>query len=223
MSGGSAAVSGDTGPGAGASEALRDWQSVRDAADIQFAPVKPVVQVPPKPPAWLEAIGRFLKRILEPVGEAIGMSWPILSKVMLALAAIAALFVLWRLLSPLLGYRRKPKAAKEPEWAPDRAAALALLDDADKLAAAGRFDEAAHLLLMRSVGEIALARPDWLNPASTAREIAGIAGLPERARTAFARITALVERSLFALRPLDAADWQSARAAYADFALAGLQ
>ncbi len=218
MSGGKAAVS-----GAKSSDALRDWQSVRDAADIQFAPIKPVVQVPPKPPFWLEALGRFLKRILEPIGEAIGVSWPILSKVMLALAVIAALFVAWRLLSPLLGYRRKPKAAKEPEWTPDHAAALALLEDADKLAAQGRYNEAAHLLLMRSVGEIAAARPDWLHPASTAREIAQLAGLPERARSAFAQIAALVERSLFALRALEAADWQAARAAYADFALAGLK
>ncbi|MEP6868085.1 MAG: hypothetical protein ABJA20_06175 [Novosphingobium sp.] len=218
MSGGPAAVQ-DT----GASDALRDWQSVRDAADIQYAPVKAVPQVPPKFPSWLEALGRFLKRLLEPIGEAIGVSWPILSKVMLALAVIALLFVAWRLLSPLLGYRRKPKATKEPEWAPDHAAALALLDDADKLAAQGLYNEAAHLLLMRSVGEIAAARPDWLHPASTAREIAQLTGLPDRARSAFAQIAALVERSLFALRALEAADWQTARAAYADFALAGLK
>ena len=218
MSGGKAAIS-----GAKSSDALRDWQSVRDAADIQYLPVKPVVQAPPKLPFWLEWLGKFLKRILEPIGEAIGVSWPILSKVMVGLAVIAALFVLWRLLSPLLGYRRKPKSAKEPEWTPDHAAALALLEDADRLAAQGRYNEAAHLLLMRSVGEIAAARPDWLHPASTAREIAQLAGLPERARSAFAQIAALVERSLFAMRALEAADWQTARAAYADFALAGLK
>ena len=43
--------------------------------------------------------------------------------------------------------------------------------------------------------------------------------LPERARSAFAAIASRVERSLFALRALDAEDWQAARAAYADFAL----
>ncbi len=43
--------------------------------------------------------------------------------------------------------------------------------------------------------------------------------LPERARAAFAAIAARVERSLFALRDLDAADWREARAAYSDFAL----
>ena len=54
---------------------------------------------------------------------------------------------------------------------------------------------------------------------STAREIAGLAALPERARQAFAHISVRVERSRFAMRGLDAADWQSARAAYAEFAL----
>jgi hypothetical protein len=38
-----------------------------------------------------------------------------------------------------------------------------------------------HLLLQRSVHHIAEARPDWLLPASTAREIAGFPG-PARAR-----------------------------------------
>ena len=56
-------------------------------------------------------------------------------------------------------------------------------------------------------------------PASTAREISVLPMLPERARSAFAAIASRVERSLFALRALDAEDWQAARAAYADFAL----
>ena len=107
----------------------------------------------------------------------------------------------------------------EPEWAPDRAEAIALLEDADRLAAAGRFGEAVHLLLKRSVRHIADARPDWLMPASTAREIAMMPALPEAARQAFGTIAARVERSLFALRDLDSGDWQAAREAYAKFAL----
>jgi len=100
------------------------------------------------------------------------------------------------------------------------AAALALLDEADRLAADGRFDEATHLLLQRSVGQIAEARPDLVEPSSTAREIAAQPALPEKARGAFAVIADRVERSLFALRRLSLEDWQAARAAYADFALA---
>ena len=40
--------------------------------------------------------------------------------------------------------------------------------------------------------------------------------------TAFRIIAERVERSLFALRALDRTDWEAARAAYADFALARL-
>jgi len=70
------------------------------------------------------------------------------------------------------------------------------------------------------VGQIATARPEWIVPASTAREIASLPRLPERARRAFGVIAERVERSRFALRALAGEDWQAARAAYAEFALA---
>jgi hypothetical protein len=207
-----------------AGDAARDWQAVRDAADIQYTPLPPA-PVPPEPPepntpAWLEQLGEWLRSIFEPLGKALGMSWPVVEKVLLVLAALLALILLWKLvLEPLLAVRRKPNLAVEQEWAPSQAKATALLEDADRLAGEGRYGEAAHLLLQRSVSHIAEARPDWLHPASTAREIASLASLPERARSAFGVIAARVERSLFALRELDASDWQEARAAYADFAL----
>lgn len=216
MSGGETAIKGSR-----AGEALHDWQQVRDSADIQYAPVK-LPQVPPKPPAWLEALGRFLKAIFAPIGEALGLSWPVLQWILLGLAAGLVLLLVWRLVAPLLEYRRKPGEEAPAEWAPDRAAAMALLEDADRLAREGRYDEATHLLLQRSVSQIAAARPDWLHPASTAREISALTALPERARNAFATIAGRVERSFFALIPLDAQDWQTARGAYAEFALAEL-
>ena len=44
--------------------------------------------------------------------------------------------------------------------------------------------------------------------------------MPEDKPEAFATISERVERSLFALRSLDASDWEAARSAYANFALA---
>ena len=116
--------------------------------------------------------------------------------------------------------RAQAEEPAAPDWVPDAGEALALLEDADRLAAEGRYDEATHLLLKRSVGQIAAARPDLLEPSSTAREIAELPALSEAARGAFALIAGRVERSLFALRSLSADDWHAARAAYADFALA---
>jgi hypothetical protein len=199
------------------SDAARDWEAVRAASDIQFAPVQP--PVPPKTPDWLLSFAQWLEHLLGPLGKHLGMSWPVIEKILIGLAVIGVLVLLWAVLSPLIERLRDRQPAAEPEWTPDHAEAVALLEDADRLAATGRFDEAVHLLLRRSVGQIAAARPDWLNPASTAREIAGIAALPGAARAAFAAISTRVERSRYALRPLAAEDWQAARAAYADFAL----
>lgn len=197
-----------------AQDAVRDWQAVHADPSIQFAPLPPLNVPPREVPAWLKA----LRELLEPVGKALGMSWGVLQWVLVALAVIGVLYALWRLSEPWRE-RVKDEGVAVPEWTPDRAAALALLEDADRLAAEGRFAEATHLLLRRSVTQIADARPDWVHPASTAREISAIPALPGAARSAFNTIAIRVERSLFALRALDAADWQAARAAYADFAL----
>ena len=215
VSGGQATVSGTQQGGAEAS-----WQAIRADPSIQYGPVEFPKPPAEKPPEWLEALGRWLKSVFDPIGQSLGMSWPVLSKVLLAIAVACVLLLAWRLLAPWLeGLQTGNKPADEPDWAPPQAAAMALLEDADRLAAEGRFDEATHLLLTRSVAQIAAVRPGWVNPASTAREIAGHTGLPGKARAAFGVIAGRVERSLFALVPLDAADWQAARGAYADFAL----
>jgi hypothetical protein len=192
---------------------------MREAGDIQFAPVTP--KPPPETPDWMKDFSDWLRDLIEPLGRALGMSWPTLQYVLIVLGVLLALVVLWYLLAPLVErWRLRRKAGPEEEWAPDRDVAAALLADADRLAREGRYEEAVHLLLQRSVADIAEARPDWLLPASTAREIAGAPSLPQRAREAFAVIAERVERSLFALRRLDEADWTAARAAYARFALA---
>lgn len=115
---------------------------------------------------------------------------------------------------------RKQRTRKEETWRPEEAQAAQLLDEADVLAGEGRYDEAARLLLHRSIGEIDAHRPDLVRPALTSRDIAGHPLLPRGPAAAFARIAALVERSLFARRPLGADDWQDCRTAYREFAFA---
>lgn len=208
----------------GSQDALRDWQQIRDSGDIQYAPIPPEkLTPPPEPPGWLKAIGEWLDSVLraifEPLGKMLGMNASVLMWIVIGLTALLVLFILWRLVEPLIRAPRKPRTEAEPEWVPDREEAIALLEDADRLAAAGKFGEAVHLLLKRSVRQIADARPEWLLPASTAREIALMPTLSQAARQAFGTIANRVERSLFALRDLDAGDWQAAREAYAKFAL----
>ena len=203
-------------------DAAKAWEAVRADDAIQFAPINVATEIP-REPNWLDAVFGWLGRLLEPLGQALGMSWPVFRWVLLAIAIGAVLLLLWRMLSPALGWRPKPKPEAEAEvWTPAASDALDLLEDADALAAEGRFDEATHLLLQRSVGQIAAARPDLVEPATTARELAALGALPDAARTAFGTIAGRVERSLFALRALGADDWHAARAAYAEFALARL-
>lgn len=202
------------------------WEALRADGDVQFAPVQ-IPAIPPRQPGTFERLlaqaFNFLSDLLGPLGKALAGSWWWLQWAILALAVIVALLLLARLLG---GVQRKGKAgqgdAAEDEWRPDTAGSMALLEEADRLAAEGCFEAATHLLLQRSVGQIAAARPDWTRPSSTARELAALPALPDAARAAFGVIADRVERSLFALRSLDREDWEAARAAYADFALARL-
>lgn len=210
-------------PAAQSATPLESWEGVRDDSDIQFAEIEIPEIPPPEPNAFeraLMAFFDFLGAILSPIGSALGAAWPVLQWVLLAAAIAFVLYLIVNMVGPLARSRRETRAAEgEPEWTPDRVESLALLEDADRLAAEGRFDEATHLLLKRSVGQIAAARPDWVEPSSTARELAALPTLSEAARGAFGAIAERVERSLFALRSLDRSDWEAARAAYANFAL----
>ncbi len=197
------------------------WQELRADGDIQFAPVE-IPPIAPREPGWFENLMRWLSEQLAPLGKLLGTSWPVMRWVLLAILIALVLYMVIRLIDPELLRRRRRASdmAEQEEWRPDQGAATALLEDADRLAAEGRYDEATHLLLQRSVTHIASARPDWVDPSSTARELAALPSLPDAARGAFGVIAERVERSLFALRALNRADWETARAAYAEFALA---
>ena len=210
--------------GAASDSFARDWQAVRADAEIQFAPVE--IPTSAEAPDWWRALLEFLGEALEAVGgllaeigRAIGLSGPALPWVLGALFFALAALVAWRMFA-LSGGAPAQEARAADDWQPETSASLALLEEADRLAAEGRYDEATRLLLTRSIRQIEAARPGLLAPSSTAREIAASPALPDPARTAFAAIATRVERALFALRRLSAEDWQAARAAYADFALA---
>ena len=194
----------------------------------------PPAAPPPAPPAWLKSLGEAIRRLLHPVARLlhwIGGFVPdapyarILLWSVLALAAAGAVWMAvvrirdgeWR-----LPRRRRAAVAldtADDEWTPGAAPARVLLGEADALAVDGRFAEAVHLLLIRSVDDIARRRPSLVRPALTSRDLAAADAIPGGARALFTGIARTVERSLFGGRAVGADDWATARAAYADFAL----
>ncbi len=173
------------------------------------------IQPPPPPPSWLRAIGAFLES-LGPIFQA--AFW------------LAVVLVIGGLLYFLFGEAirlrfggntaRKDKRQDDHlvDLRPDAAAARSLLEEADALARQGRFAEAVHLLLFRSIEDIQERVEGGVPTSLTAREIAGLGKLPERAKRALKPIIQVVERSFFGGRAVDSAGWQEARRSYEDFA-----
>ena len=165
-----------------------------------------------EPPAWLE---RFLEWLgeLGPVWE--GLFW--------ILAIGIGGLILFSIGRSLFHYFTDRQVAIEEEeevedWRPEQQAAKGLLGDADALAKQGRYAEAAHLLLHRSIADIEERLPDFLRPALTSRDISRAKALPGPARSAFTAIASVVERGIFATRPVDEQGWSEARTAYEEFA-----
>ena len=182
---------------------------------------------PPDPHAaefWrkvLEWIGRFFRGM----GELFAPIAPVLPYLLYALA----IAVVCLLLSPVVRlflttrferlFARDHLRAEEP-WRPSKAAVAALLGDIDALAAEGRFDEAVHLLLVRSVADINAFRPDLVRLHYSARDILTHPLLPEAARPAFRAIVAWVEKSYFAGIAVGKEGFHACRQAYVDFVAA---
>lgn len=165
----------------------------------------------------LDAIAAFF--------EAIGSALGYLLVIIVALAILAGLYMVFGEAITLRG-RQKDKSAEPdistiPDLRPEQARAHALLEDADALAAQGRFAEAVHLLLFRSIDEIQEKRSGVIGRSLTSREIGALGVLPDSVRAALSPIIRIVERSFFGGRDVDESGWSEARASYESFAFGG--
>jgi hypothetical protein len=171
--------------------------------DFAAAPLEPERS----PPGWLSLF------------DALG---PLLQLVFWGGLAVMAVLAIW--FAAREGERRwrarRPRTARAVPAVqpPSETRARALMAEADRLAAEGRFAEAVHVLLFRGVDDIRDQRPELFRRALTSREIAALSALPERARAEFGRIAAVVERSFFGGRPVDAGSFAECRRAYEAFA-----
>ena len=178
---------------------------------LQFDPPSP-------PPNWLRSLLAFLAHL-----------GPLLQLTFYAAIVAVVLGFLYFLFGEALRVRfgrNESKSDKSgddviPDFRPEASVARSLLEEADALAHAGKFAEAVHLLLFRSIEDIQTRVETGVPRSLTAREIGRLGFLPDRARTALGPIIAIVERSFFGGRDVDQAGWQTARASYEDFAFGG--
>lgn len=175
---------------------------------------------PPPPPPTPE----WLKSLFNAIGDFFQWSAPAAKPLMWIAVAALLLFLLYHFVPAFarwvdnLPFRRKAGDADAEDGAgfAEAGAARALLAEADALAAEGRYAEAVHLLLYRSVQDIEGRRPGLVKPAMTSRDLAAARDLPPVAQGAFSRIARAVEISLFGGRAIDAGAWQTCRSAYAE-------
>jgi uncharacterized protein DUF4129 len=173
--------------------------------------------VAPKPPAWAKPVSDLLNG-LGPYMIYLFWGAVIIGALIIAVIVfLEAKGIAWR----WPWQKARGETPAEAEFRPDAAVAQILIAEADALAARGKYDEAVHLLLQRSVADIATRLPDFLRPSLTARDIAGHRSLPAGARSAFAEMARIVEAALFARRPVGAGGWNEARSAYERFAFSG--
>jgi hypothetical protein len=172
----------------------------------------PVVE-PPRPPGWLVA----LLRALEFLGPALEiLFW---GGVILVAGAIVFFFAREAIKARWPQRKQITDPRANVHWQPKAARARTLLADADRLAAEGRYAEAVHLLLFRSIDDIEEWRPHVLKPDLTSRDIGMLEILPPEARRTFQRIAETVEASFFGGGDVDARMFTECRHAYAGFAL----
>lgn len=161
--------------------------------------------------AFLSAIADFLKPLA-----------PILPYLVYGLGIVIVLLLLSPVVRMFISSRFERFFARDhlradAAWRPTRDAVVALLQDIDALAAQGRYDEAVHLLLVRSVADINNFRPDLVRMHYSSRDICSHPLLPEGARPAFRKIVASVERSYFAGIPAGKEEFEACRQAYVEF------
>jgi hypothetical protein len=169
---------------------------------------------PSPPPAWLKALS-----------EALSAMAPLLNFVFWGGVIVILLLILYVVATEIIRrwprrqFKKSPAVIAKPEYRPAAARARALLEEADRLAAEGRFDEAARVLLHRTIEDIERVFVLAIGPGVTSREIAVMEPLSAQGRDVFSGIARAVETSLFGGRALGAPDFAQCRHAYAAFAV----
>lgn len=166
----------------------------------------------------MDVIGHFFQT----VAQVFAPLAPVVPYLLYLLAIVAVMLLLSPVVRLFLTTRferlfQRHHLVADEAWRPSKEAVASLLSEIDALAARGDYDEAVHLLLMRSVADINAFRPDLVRPHYSSRDILSHPLLPEAARPAFRQIVTWVEKSFFAGIRVGKEGFDACRAAYMDF------
>jgi len=189
------------------------FRGVKRNEHYQFDLAEPVPV--PERSRGSRALGRFLDGIFSFLAPLLKAGF------WLGLGAlcIGALYLLGRAIYETRFALPKKEKEADPEvplYQPAQAQARILLEEVDALAAEGRYGEAVHTLLFRSIQDIDRNRPNIVRRSLTGREIGQLTVLTPEARSAFSRIAGVSELAHFGDVTVNKAGFETARAAYAD-------
>ena len=191
----------------------RAFRAVKRDEAYQFELAEPIPQKPAS--AFEKALGRFFDAIFSIIAPLLEVIFYLGAGALI----LGALYLIGRAIYESRFAKPVPKKSEEPDiplYQPAQAQARILLDEVDKLAAEGRYGEAVHTLLFRSIQDIDRNRPNVVRRSLTAREIGDLSVLTPQARTAFSTIAGVSELAHFGGVSVNEAGFETARKAYAD-------
>jgi len=190
-----------------------------DSLQFDFTMAPP----PPETPEWIKGLEKFFEPLFKFIAAIFKVLAPLGTLIFWLGVGAIVMAILYLLVTTLMAanFQGKDKTDDSPAtplYQPEQAQARILLDEIDALAAQGKYAEAVHTLLFRSIQDIDANRPNVIRRSLTSREIGGLAILTEGARDVFSNIAAIVERSFFGGQDIGKADFDMARADYARLA-----
>lgn len=194
-------------------EVEKAYRSLKRNEDYQFELAEPIPRKPPSP--FGKAVGRFFNAVFSFLVPLVRIAfWLGLGGM-----ALGATYLIGRAIYETRFAKPTKKKKVEPDiplYQPAEAQARILLDEVDKLAAEGRYGEAVHTLLFRSIQDIDRNRPNVVRRSLTSREIGKLTVLTAKARGAFSTIAGVSEIAHFGGIAVNKSGFETARAAYAE-------
>jgi len=190
------------------------YRAVKRNEEFQFELAEPIPRPPPS--QFSLGVGRFFSAIFKFLAPLL----QIIFYLGIGALAVGAIYLIGRAIyETRFAAPAKKKTSDEediPLYQPAEAQARILLEEVDKLAAEGRYGEAVHTLLFRSIQDIDRNRPNVVRRSLTAREIGSLSVLTPEARRAFSTIAGVSELAHFGGVSVNEAGFKTARNAYAD-------